>query len=282
MCLVLYILIPICPIYSRFKSTFAKLKQQMEQATLSPKHQETSTILGHTHYSHRTQMLRALLLGANDGLVSVAALLMGITSGSTNSDIFGLAGVSAIVAGSLSMACGEYISVASQRDSERADIQKEIEEQNKGPEAQARELEQLTAIYIGRGLSRDLAKQVAQQLTEKDVIKAHARDEHGIDLDELDGWGSGLANPIQAAITSAIAFIVGGIVPLLCALWVPSNIGKIIVISIVTCITLIIFGIIGANLGGSSLFKGAFRNFVGGVLALGVSFGVGQIFHVQI
>ena len=240
------------------------------------------TNLGHQHYSHRTQLLRALLLGANDGLVSVSALLMGISSGSESDDIFMLAGIASIVAGSLSMGCGEFISVASQRDSEKADIQKEIEEQNKGAEAQLRELHQLKMIYVGRGLSENLALQVAEQLTENDVIKAHARDEHGIDIDAKDGAGSGFSSPIQAAIASAGSFIFGAVIPFLCALWIPTNSGKMIVLLCSTAFTLLAFGIAGARFGGSSLTKGGLRVLIGGLFALAVSFGVGQLFHVQV
>ena len=241
---------------------------------------QASLHLGHTHYSQRSPVLRALLLGANDGLVSVAALLMGIASGTSSSDLFILAGIASIVAGSLSMACGEYISVSSQRDSQKADIQKEIEEQNKGPEAQRRELHQLKMIYVERGLTEELALQVAEQLTAKDVIKAHARDEHNIDLDELNG--KGFANPLQASIASAVSFICGGIIPFLCSAWVPSNGGKMIVLAVSTAIALLGFGVLGAKYGGSSLFKGGTRVLIGGLIALAVSFGVGQLFHVQI
>ena len=207
---------------------------------------------------------------------------MGIASGGQDNQLFILAGVSAIVAGSLSMAAGEYISVAGQKDSEMADVQKEIEEQNKGPEARKRELQQLTMIFVNTGLTEELASQVAQQLTDKDVIKAHAHYEHGIDLDQASGSGRGVANPLQAALLSAGSFLCGGIIPFLTSAWVPTVLGKIIVLVVVTCIALLGFGVLGAHLGGSSLVRGGLRVFVGGVLALAVSFGVGQIFHVSV
>lgn len=185
----------------------------------------------HVHHSNRAPWLRALVLGANDGLVSVAALLMGVGSGSPDLAVLRLSGVAALISGALSMAVGEYVSVSSQRDSERADIQKEIEEQLKGPEAQARELEELASIYISRGVPEDLARQVAVALTEKDVIRAHARDELGIDIDEL-------SNPLQAAVISAFTFAGGAALPLLSAVFLNSQTGRLIAIIISTTVGL--------------------------------------------
>jgi VIT1/CCC1 family predicted Fe2+/Mn2+ transporter len=185
----------------------------------------------HVHHSNRAPWLRALVLGANDGLVSVAALLMGVGSGSPDLAVLRLSGVAALISGALSMAVGEYVSVSSQRDSERADIQKEIEEQLKGPEAQARELEELSSIYVARGVPEDLARQVAVALTEKDVIRAHARDELGIDIDEL-------SNPLQAAVISALTFAGGAALPLLSAVFLNSQTSRLIAIIISTTIGL--------------------------------------------
>jgi VIT1/CCC1 family predicted Fe2+/Mn2+ transporter len=181
----------------------------------------------HTHHSNRAPWLRALVLGANDGLVSVAALLMGVGSGSSDLDFLRLSGVAALISGALSMAAGEYVSVSSQRDAERADIEKEILEQLKGPEAQARELDELTQIYTERGVPQELARQVAVALTEKDVIRAHARDELGIDIDEL-------ANPLQAAVVSALCFSFGAALPLLSAIFLSDPQMRLLAIALST------------------------------------------------
>lgn len=181
----------------------------------------------HTHHSNRAPWLRALVLGANDGLVSVAALLMGVGSGSSDLAVLRLSGVAALISGALSMAAGEYVSVSSQRDAEKADIEKEILEQLKGPEAQLRELDELTQIYVDRGVPEDLARQVAVALTEKDVIRAHARDELGIDIDEL-------ANPLQASVVSALCFSFGAVLPLLSAIFIPNATNRLIAIALST------------------------------------------------
>jgi len=179
----------------------------------------------HVHHSNRSPWLRALVLGANDGLVSISALMMGMAAGNSSEHVIRLSGLAGLIAGALSMAVGEYVSVSSQRDAEKADIKKEIEEQLKGPAAQARELEELTQIYVTRGVPYELSKQVALILTEKDVIRAHARDELGIDLDDL-------ANPWQAAIVSAICFSAGAAIPFLSAAFLPGQVARIVAIII--------------------------------------------------
>lgn len=181
----------------------------------------------HVHHSNRAPWLRALVLGANDGLVSTAALIMGVGAGSADLFVLRLSGVAGLISGALSMAVGEYVSVSSQRDAEHADIQKEIIEQLKGPEAQARELEELAQIYESRGVPPDLARQVAVALTEKDVIRAHARDELGIDIDEL-------ANPIQAAVVSALTFTCGAAIPLLSACFIAIQSYRLLAIALST------------------------------------------------
>lgn len=181
----------------------------------------------HVHHSNRAPWLRAMVLGANDGLVSVAALLMGVSAGDDSLRFMRLSGVAGLIAGALSMAAGEYVSVSSQRDAEKADIHKEIQEQLKGPAAQARELEELTQIYESRGIPYNLARQVAEHLTETDVIRAHARDELGIDLDDL-------ANPWQAAIVSAICFSAGAAIPLLAGAFLADQTSRLISISLAT------------------------------------------------
>jgi vacuolar iron transporter family protein len=229
----------------------------------------------HVHHSNRAPWLRALVLGANDGLVSVAALLMGVGSGSQDLSVLRLSGVAALISGALSMAAGEYVSVSSQRDAEKADIHKEVMEQLKGAEAQARELEELTQIYVERGVPQDLAKQVAVALTEHDVIRAHARDELGIDLDVL-------ANPLQAAIVSALCFCFGAMIPLLSAIFISNPTDRLIAIACSTTVGLLVSGLVGSHLGGASLIRGGARVLIGGWLALGVSYGVGKAFNVGV
>lgn len=232
---------------------------------------------GHTHMSHRAPWLRALVLGANDGLVSVSSLMMGVSAANIDPVTLLLTGTSGLVAGAMSMAVGEYISVSSQRDTEQADIAKEVEEHNKGPEAQQRELEELIAIFQDRGISRELAEQVAAQLTEQDPIRAHAREELGIDVDEL-------ARPLQASVVSMLSFTSGAALPLLAAVAadlcnVPPLWLKLCIVA-ATTVGLVLFGALGASLGGASMARGAARVVVGGWLAMAISFGIGHLFGV--
>mmetsp|Transcript_8673 Transcript_8673/g.16491 ORF Transcript_8673/g.16491 Transcript_8673/m.16491 type:complete len:261 (-) Transcript_8673:1012-1794(-) len=222
----------------------------------------------HFHYSQRSPWLRAFILGANDGLVSVASVMLGVGGGSNSIHLLRLAGISAWIAGALSMACGEYISVSSQRDTEEADIEKERLEQLKGPAARAKELQELAEIYERRGLSPDLAKEVAEELTAKDVIRAHARDELGIDLDDL-------SNPWEASIVSAFSFTCGAAIPLLAGIFVLDPQIRITAVLAASCLALLGFGCIGAILGGANIFKGAFRVFSGGLMAMVITFGIG-------
>ncbi|KAJ3045648.1 hypothetical protein HDV00_007773 [Rhizophlyctis rosea] len=170
--------------------------------------------IGHRHYSDRTPWLRAAVLGANDGLVSVAALMLGVGGGNADQKTMILAGVASLVAGALSMACGEYVSVSSQKDTEHADMLRERQEFLKGPEAAQREMEELACIYEAKGLSKETAQIVAKELHERcagnvdAIVKVHMRDELNVDLDEM-------ANPVQAAVTSAIMFSIGALFPLL-------------------------------------------------------------------
>jgi VIT1/CCC1 family predicted Fe2+/Mn2+ transporter len=225
----------------------------------------------HEHFSHRAPWLRAFVLGANDGLVSVASLMLGVGAAASDLHAMRVSGVAGLVAGALSMAVGEYISVSSQRDAEEADVEKERLEQLKGPEAQAREFEELVGIYMARGLSEPLAREVARELTEKDVIRAHARDELGIDLDEM-------ANPLQASVASAAAFSVGAGVPLLAGAFVPGSAERIGAVVAVTSVMLVLIGGLGAHLGGARIWKGALRVLIGGLLAMGATFGIGAAF----
>jgi VIT1/CCC1 family predicted Fe2+/Mn2+ transporter len=227
----------------------------------------------HEHFSNRAPWLRAMVLGANDGLVSVAALMMGVAGGNADLSFLRLSGVAGLIAGALSMAVGEYVSVSSQRDAEHADIKKEIEEQLKGPEAQARELEELAQIYVSRGVPYHLAFQVAHHLTETDVIRAHARDELGIDIDDM-------ANPWQAAGVSFLCFGLGATIPLLAGAFLAEQWARILSILLSTTAGLLIFGVLGAYLGGASVTKGALRVVLGGWAALGISYGIGAAFDV--
>jgi vacuolar iron transporter family protein len=228
----------------------------------------------HEHFSNRAPWLRAMVLGANDGLVSVAALLMGVAAGNEDLHFLRLSGVAGLIAGALSMAVGEYVSVSSQRDAEKADIKKEIEEQLKGPEARARELEELAQIYVSRGIPYHLAFQVAHHLTEKDVIRAHARDELGIDIDDM-------ANPWQAAGVSFLCFAAGAAIPLLSGAFLAQQWARIVSILVCTTAGLVIFGSLGAYLGGAGVSRGAVRVVLGGWIALGISYGIGTAFNVS-
>eukprot|EP00798_Chlamydomonas_sp_ICE-L_P007289 gene7289-405_t len=225
----------------------------------------------HVHYSQRSPWLRAFVLGALDGLVSVASIMVGVGGGNQDLSAMRLAGCAGWIAGSLSMAVGEYISVASQKDSEEADIEKEREEQRKGPESQQRELEELAQIYVNRGLTKELARQVAEQMSAIDVIKAHARDELGIDIDEL-------SNPTQAALVSCFAFTLGALFPLLAGSFLDDYQSRIICVIVVSLIGMVLFGLISSALGGARVMRGAMRVLVGGVLAMSLTYGVGYAF----
>lgn len=236
--------------------------------------EDDEELCDHAHHSNRAPWLRAMVLGANDGLVSTSALMMGVGGGTSALATMRLAGIAGLVGGALSMAVGEYISVSSQRDAERADIEQERLEQLKGPEARARELEELAQIYVGRGLPYSLALQVATVLTEKDVIRAHARDELGIDIDEL-------ANPLQAAVASAICFTVGAGLPLLSAAWIVDATLRLGILVAATTVGLCLFGFLGAYLGGANVLRGGTRVVVGGWLALGIVYGIGRALNVD-
>lgn len=225
----------------------------------------------HDHFSQRGNWLRAMVLGANDGLVSTGALMLGVGGGSNDKHALILAGVSGLVAGAFSMAVGEYISVSSQKDSEQADIEKERMEQAKGADAQRRELMELAYIYKERGCSDGLAMQVAVALSRKDVIRAHARDELNIDLDEL-------ANPFQAAAASFFAFIGGAIIPIIAGAVSNTQSGRLWAITLAATVGLAFFGAFGAYLGGAHRVKASGRVLIGGWIALAATYGVGLLF----
>lgn len=224
-----------------------------------------------THRGDRVGWLRAAVLGANDGAVSVASVVVGVAaaSGTTFANIL-LAGVAATVAGAMSMAAGEYVSVQSQVDTEEADLATEKRELRENPEG---ELEELTSIYVSRGLDEQLARRVAEQLTARDALAAHTRDELGI-TETLR------ARPIQAALSSAIAFVVGAFIPLLAALVTPSSYA-IVGVGAATLIALMLLGGLAGFIGGASTIKGALRVTLWGAVAMALTAVVGSFFGVS-
>ena len=218
------------------------------------------------HRSHRTGWLRAGVLGANDGLVSTAALMVGVAAASPSAGTLVVTGVAAVVAGALSMAIGEYSSVSSQRDAELADLAKEREELHRVPEAERREL---AGIYRARGLSEELAERVADELTARDALAAHARDELGLDPTEL-------ARPVEAAVTSAVSFVLGALLPVLTTVLVPTA-GRVPVTFVATSVALGVLGALGASLGGAPRGRAALRVLVGGACAMAVTAVIGRL-----
>jgi vacuolar iron transporter family protein len=227
---------------------------------------------------HRTQRigwLRAAVLGANDGIVSTASLMVGVAAASASQGNIMLTGVAGLVAGAMSMAAGEYVSVHSQADTEAADLARETAELKTDPEAEQREL---TAIYVSRGLDAALAKDVATQLMQHDAIGAHARDELGIS-DTLS------AQPIQAALASAASFAVGAALPLLVTAlvtaWKPA--GSLIVwIAATSLVFLAALGVLAARAGGADPVVSAGRVTFWGAAALGITAGVGKLFGAAV
>lgn len=221
------------------------------------------------HMVHRIGWLRAAVLGANDGLVSTASLVVGVAAaGSGRPDIL-IAGLAGLVAGAMSMAAGEYVSVSSQTDAEQADIARETKELQDTPEV---ELDELTKIYVMRGLDEELARQVAVQLTQKDALGAHARDELGISETVT-------AHPVQAALVSAATFAVGAVVPLIIAALAPTS-QITLVVALTTLVALAVLGGLGATAGGAGILKGAVRVTFWGALAMAATALVGMIFGV--
>ena len=223
------------------------------------------------HRTDRVGWLRAAVLGANDGIVSVAGLVVGVAaSGATPSTIL-LTGVAGLVAGAMSMAAGEYVSVQSQADAEAAALALEKSELRDMPDS---ELAELTQIYVGRGLEPALARQVAEQLTARDALTAHMRDELGI-TEELR------ARPVQAALASAAAFTVGALLPIASTVLAPA--GKVaMVTTAATLVGLLLSGGLAARVGGAPVLRGAWRVGFWGAMAMGAAALVGRLFHVSI
>ena len=226
---------------------------------------------GEFHKVQHVGWLRAAVLGANDGIISTASLMMGIASAQAVPNTVLLTGIAGLVAGALSMAAGEYVSVRSQADTENADLAKEREELANQPESELREL---TEIYVTRGLDRDLARQVAVQLTAHDALATHARDELGI-IEFLQ------ARPLQAALASAGTFAVGAFIPLLVALLVPEQY-LIAAISGISLCALALLGGLAAKVGGANQWQGALRVCVWGAIAMGLTGVVGHLFGVNV
>lgn len=222
---------------------------------------------GEHHVVHRIGWLRAAVLGANDGIVSTASLIVGVAAASPNKDNMLIAGVAGLVAGAMSMAAGEYVSVSSQSDAEKADLRTEQRALDEKPEA---ELEELAQIYKSRGVEIGLARQVAAQLTEHDALATHARDELGIS--EIV-----TARPIQAALTSAVTFAIGALLPLAAVAAAPAN-TAIIVVSVASLLCLALLGGLSAITGGANPVKASARVTFWGALALALTAGVGAIF----
>jgi len=223
------------------------------------------------HRNDRIGWLRAVVLGANDGIVSTASLMIGVAAASSGPDQLLIAGIAGLVAGAMSMAAGEYVSVSSQADTEKSDLAREHAELQSQPDA---ELQELAGIYRERGLSPSLAEEVARQLMNHDALAAHARDELGI-------TSTSSARPLQAALASAASFSIGAALPLLTALLTPTAY-VVALMAITSLLFLVILGAIAARTGGAPVLKASVRVAFWGALAMAISAGVGRLFGVVI
>lgn len=218
------------------------------------------------HLSHRTGWLRAAVLGANDGIVSVAGLVLGVVSAGGSSSAVVTAGVAGLVAGALSMAAGEYVSVSSQRDTELADLRLEERELAENPEG---EVDELAEIYEKRGLSAELAREVAVEFSRGDRLEVHAREELGLEK-------GGRARPFQAAWASALSFTAGAILPLMTIAVAPSSI-RVVVCVVATLMALCLLGVVGAVLGGAPRRRAAARVVIWGAIAMAITSAIGAL-----
>ncbi|RMF03274.1 MAG: VIT family protein [Alphaproteobacteria bacterium] len=223
------------------------------------------------HYIHRIGWLRAAVLGANDGIVSISSLIVGVAAATPEKSSILIAGVAGLVAGAMSMAAGEFVSVSSQADTERADLATEAQALKDDPEG---ELEELTRIYMERGVERKLARQVAQQLMRRDALAAHARDELGIS-ETVE------TNPFQAAWTSAASFSAGAILPLMAAILAPVEL-SIAVVAGASLLSLALLGAISARAGGANPIKAVARVTFWGAFAMAVTAGIGHLFGISV
>ena len=219
------------------------------------------------HYSTRSNWLRAAVLGANDGILSTASIIIGVAAASSTRESIVLAGLAGLVAGALSMAAGEYVSVSSQSDIENADLEREKNELANSPED---ELQELAAIYQKRGLEKEMAQNVATQLMKHNALEAHARDELGIN--EITQ-----PKPLQAAFSSGASFTVGGLLPFMVAIF--GSLPKMEILQYVFAIVFLVFlGAMAAKAGGSSVKKAIFRITFWGTVAMGLTSIIGHIF----
>ncbi|MGB0921437.1 MAG: VIT1/CCC1 transporter family protein [Alphaproteobacteria bacterium] len=223
------------------------------------------------HYITRTGWLRAAVLGANDGVVSVSSLIVGVAAADPSPGTVMIAGIAGLSAGAMSMAAGEYVSVSSQADTERADIEREKKALKEHPKA---ELQELAAIYEEKGLSQDIALVVAKELTEKDALGTHLRDELGL----TDAHS---ANPLQAALASGTTFCLAAAIPLLAAYLAPAG-QTIPVVLGVTVLALAALGALGAKAGAAPVLRAVIRVVFWGVCAMAVTAGVGTLFGVAV
>ena len=223
-----------------------------------------------SNHASKLNWLRAAVLGANDGIVSIAGLVVGVAGATNSSTVIAAAGLAGIIAGAISMAAGEYVSVSSSRDTERSLLKKEREELRKYPKE---ELEELTRIYQGKGLSRKTAEVVAKELTKKDAFAAHVDAELGIDPNNL-------TNPWHAAFASAAAFLAGAIIPII-AILVPPPDMRVPVAFISVLFALALTGTLSARVGQANVKHATLRVVVGGALAMAVTYGVGRLFNVS-
>ena len=222
------------------------------------------------HYTNRSGWLRAAVLGSNDGILSTTSLAIGVAAASGSRNAIILAALAGLVAGALSMAAGEYVSVSSQSDLEKADLEREQRELETMPEV---ELHELAKLYVQRGLTEPLALEVAQQLTNHDALGAHARDELGIN--EITQ-----AKPLQAALASGASFIAGGMLPLILAIFIPIN-WMVISLYASSIVFMGLSAIVAARAGGSDTVKAVLRICFWGTVAMGVTALVGYLFSVQ-
>lgn len=225
-----------------------------------------SRLHSENHLVSRIGWLRAAVLGANDGIVSTASLIVGVASASTGSGEILVAGIAGMVAGAMSMAAGEYVSVSSQADTENADLARERAELATQPEF---ELSELASIYEKRGLTPDLARQVAEQLTASNALEAHARDELGI-VEHL------AARPVEAALTSALTFAIGAALPLALVIFSPASI-LVYTVSIASLLFLALLGAVGAKAGGADVVKATVRVTFWGAAAMALTAGIGAL-----
>jgi VIT1/CCC1 family predicted Fe2+/Mn2+ transporter len=226
---------------------------------------------GEKHFSHRIGLLRAMVLGANDGIISTACLILGVAASDASGHTILVAGTAGLVAGAASMAIGEYVSVSSQRDSEQADIKKEIWELENTPE---RELAELTGIYQSKGLSHDLAREVAIELTKHDALKTHLAEELGISAHNI-------ARPVQAAFSTAVAFSVGAGIPLL-ASSLANDANRIWLTIVVVFVALLGLGASSASFGGAHPTRPVLRIVFGGGVAMAFTMAIGSLFGATV